>query len=1385
MMGDPHEDDTLPPATSDAIDAACARFEDAWKAAVAGGPRPRLEDHLGEVAEAERSLLLRELILLELYYRVQAGETVRTEDYRLRFPALSLHWLQRKVRREQAAAASLPEGSSPASSPLPGEPVVPGYEVLGLLGRGGMGVVHKARQVRANRIVALKRILHAEHADEEQRLRFKTEAEAVARLQHPHIVQIFEVGEHAGQPFFSLEYCPGGSLNDQLDGTPWPPAKAAELAETLARAVQVAHEARVVHRDLKPANVLLTADGVPKITDFGLAKKLDEAGRTGSGALVGTPSYMPPEQAGGKSKEMGPACDVYSLGAILYELLTGRPPFKGAEWMDTVVQVLMDEPVPVRRLQPKVPRDLETICHKCLEKEPKKRYATALDLAEDLRRFREGAPVVARPVGVVGRAAKWARRRPAVAGLLALVVLVGALGLGGILWAYGEAVWQRNLARDEASRADVQAEEARQAAEAEKKARAAADLQTYRAQIGRAEAYLQAKDHAAADEVLQRIGLEHRGWEYGCLRRLTDGTPLTLRGHTGGVLSVSFSPEGMRLASAGGEWNKPGELKVWGAHSGAEILSLRGHTNIVTAVTYSRDGSRLASASWDNTVKIWDAKSGAEVLTLRGHTSAVNSVSYSPDGTRLASASWDPDREMGEVKIWDARSGAEILTLRGHNSPVRSICYSPDGTRLASVGEEFNKPGEIKVWDANSGAELLSLRGHTSAVNSVSYNPDGTRLASAAGDYGKPGEVKIWDANSGAEVRTLRGHNSPVRSICYSPAGTRLASSAGLEIKVWDANSGAELLSLRGHTNMVTAVTYSPDGTRLASASSIGPEFASGDNTIKVWDARSGAELLTMRGHTDAVESVSYSPDGTRLASASSDKTVKVWDARSGAELLTLRGVYGPVCYSPDGTRLASAVGDPGALQIPAEVKVWDARSGAEFLSLRGHNGQVTSVTWSPDGRRLASAGEELGESGEVKVWDANSGAELLSLRGHKRYVHSLSYSPDGSRLASASNDGTVKVWDAKSGAELATLRGHTNAVLSVSYSPDGTRMASASLDYTVKVWDTQSGTDVLTLRGHPQGVAAVSYSPDGSRLASASGDNTIKVWDARSGALLLTLRGHSWVRAVSYSPDGSRLASAWADNTVKVWDARAGAYDLWAEDLERHTMLGPAWHAEELAAARQLGHTFAAEFHRRWLAQGDNLRILAWNRLAAGEEKSCREILQQLHAQQGLVGSPSPILAAAAVGLAARPAVTACVGAVATATLLEQEQRRVAAVLLRAATLIADNGLPAAELVQLGQQGVRSHPQSWRSRELLGAALYRAGRDAEAVRELDEAVRLHGKGSLWANLFLALAHQHQGHVEQVQQLRQQTQDAAGWEEMVIQARLLGELDAPQKPASK
>jgi WD40 repeat protein/tRNA A-37 threonylcarbamoyl transferase component Bud32 len=991
--------------------------------------------------------------------------------------------------------------AGPRAAPAEDGLRIPGYEILEELGRGGMGVVYKARQVKAGRLVALKMILAARHVSLADQVRFQIEAEAVARLQHPHVVQLHEVGEVEGRPFFSLEFCAGGGLDRRLKAGAPPPREAAALVEKLARAVHAAHLRGIVHRDLKPANVLLTAEGEPKVSDFGLAKRLDADSELSlSGQLMGTPHYMAPEQAAGRARDVGPAADVYALGAILYECLTGQPPFTAGSLSELLERARTADPVPPRRLRATVPRDLETICLKCLQKEPAKRYASAEALADDLRRFRVGEPISARPVGAVKRAAKWCKRRPAVASLLATLAVVTALGVAGVLWKYFDAEEQRSRAEERktaAEAAEARAEERREAAEkAEKRANQERDEKgreltraeglLYASQLARAQLHWQEGNAAAARDLLDSCRWDYRGWEYFHLRQQFDETGMTLRGHTDYVTCVCFSPDG-RLLSSGGMDTK---VKVWDAATGRELRTLKGYASEVAGVCFSPDGKRLAAGNTSymkqGGIKVWDLGTGKELLAIRVHPKEVTGICFSPDGKRLAGGARDFGKKEGEVKVWDAATGQELFALKGHANFVTAVSFSADGKRLASASQDQT----VKVWDVVTRRELLTLKGHKEAVTSVSFCADGKRLATGSGDK----TVKVWDVATGQELFTGR-HKERVRSVSFCADGKRLASGGEDKVvQVWDTIAGRQLIALTGSTNFVRCVCFSADGSRLASA---------GGYSVTVWDGARGQEPLTLAGHDYKVNSVSFSPDGRRLASGSNDRKVKVWDAATGQELFTLQGHLDgvlSVCFSPDGRRLASASGDK-------KVKVWDAVAGRELFTLEGHKSPILCVCFSPDGRRLASASSDKA----VKVWDAATRKEERTLTGHTGMVWGVCFSPDGRRLASASEDKTVKVWDVATGQEARTLQRHTEWVTAVAFSPDGTRLASASYDRTVRVWDAATGQELFSLRGHTDPVTSISFSPDGRRLASGGGDPgmnkaaEVKVWDLTRGQDVLT----------------------------------------------------------------------------------------------------------------------------------------------------------------------------------------------------------------------------------------------------------------------------------------
>jgi WD40 repeat protein len=1004
-----------------------------------------------------------------------------------------------------------------------------------------MGVVYQARHLGLNRLVALKMILAGSHAGPEALARFRSEAEAVARLQHPNIVQIHDIGEHGGLPYFSLEYVDGGSLAQRLDGTPLPTRKAADLVMTLAHAMHAAHQQGIIHRDLKPANVLLTADGTPKITDFGLAKQVGtEKGQTRSGAIVGTPSYMAPEQAAAKPGTLGPAADIYALGAILYELLTGRPPFRAETPLDTILQVISDEPVPPSRLRPKIPRDLETICLKCLQKDPGKRYASARALGNDLSRFLDGEPIKARPIGPVARLWRWCKRRPLVAGLTAAVAgLLLTVAVAGPWVTY----------RQGALRAEAQANQ-REAELARERAEAAAAQS-----IPLAHREWAASNIKGAKQLLEKCPARFRGWEWHYVEGLCHGELATMRGHAGFVLATAFLGNNQTVITAGAD----GTVRLWDALTGGQqkTLDVKFHEGIA----FSPDGRFLGTGlAPGNQILIWDIAKDCQHRTLPGHTRGVSCGAFSRDGRRLLSGGLDKT-----IKLWDVDSGACLRTLRGLAEVPKSVALSPDGKYVAAGDVE----GTIKVWDAGDGREMHTLRGHMRGtimyISALAFSPDSRQLASASYD----GTIKIWDAAGGRELATLRGHIGFVNDVAFSPDGKRLVSAGwDQSVRLWDAEQGRELFACRGHTFIVLSAAFSPDGTRLVSGGF--------DTTAKVWDATTRPEYRELQGHRTPIPCVVFSRDGEYLATAGSwDNTVKVWEAASGRELLTFRGhrqTVASVAFSPDGRRLVSATGWLFETK-PGEAKVWERATGKELFTLKGHTGPLCSVAWSPDGQRLATAtgSRQVLQIGEIKIWDASSGRVLLDLNGHRAAILQVAFSPDSRRLASASLDGTVRLWDAATGVCQHTLTDSVNRpgalFRGVAWSPDGQHLATAATDGSLRVWDAATGTMLLRAAAHPVEAYSVAYSPDGKRLVTTGGDATVRTFDSATVQELLVIHGHNHeVYSAAFSPDGNLLASAGFDATVKIWDAKnpplpnTADWDvIYRDDFERPE-LGERW---------------------------------------------------------------------------------------------------------------------------------------------------------------------------------------------------------------------------------
>jgi WD40 repeat protein len=1029
---------------------------------------------------------------------------------------------------------------------------VPGYQIKGKLGEGGMGVVYKARHIALNRVVALKMILAGGHAREADLLRFRTEAEAIARLQHPNIVQVYEVGEHDGQPFFSLEFCSGGSLERKLNGTPLPPGEAARLVETLARAMHAAHEKNVIHRDLKPANVLLAEDGTPKITDFGLAKKLDDVGQTASGAIMGTPSYMAPEQAGGKSKEMGPAVDVYALGAILYELLTGRPPFKAATALDTIMQVVADEPVSPAQLNAKVPRDLETICLKALAKEPVRRYATGRDLADDLARFTAGMPVLARPVGRIERGWRWCRRNPAVAGLLATVAATLLLGAGvattlAIVALHNARRADREAvsAREAQQQAEKDAEEARQARTAAdnatrqaersaqeattKRREAETNLESARrslanANISQASAALERQTnkipfpsepskrpliapapHVAlerpgetiARDLLDRCPPRFRSWDWHYLDWLCDRSLVTLGRHGAGVQALAFLEKGTVVASVDGA----GVVTFWTARTGKRLRSFTLAAGKRNAFAFSPDGRLLAVGGTD--VELYDMATGKKARSFGG-PAPIMGLSFSPDGQRLAASCAD-----NTVRLWSPETGKPIRTLQGAG---KAVAFSADGSTLAGAFERFDveyTASQVLFFNSQTGEVQRTFK---DVGGPVALSADGKLLA---GIETQPmvflrsqgySEVCVVDVAQGKLLHGLDRLVSRYSSVAFHPNSELVAAgSVDHTIKVWQARTGKLAFRLAGHQGTVNAIAFSPDGRLMASASE--------DHTVKVWDTSTCEGMLALQQKGLYADAVAISPDG-RWVAASAFDGVYLWASRETHKLPVpgptggRSGVSG-LLFTADGNSLVGAMGEQlvvwNVTSRKAEVNyvragthtkeqqdVWLPTS-RKIVRTIPCKGKVSRLAVSPDGKRAAALlAATNGLVHTLGVWDLTTGRQVLAVPFSGSRTDGLAFSPDGSWLAVGTSSGVAHLVDAATGRTLLALGKGPGQIQDIAFSPDGRLLAAACTDQVIRVWDVRERKERLTLVGHTAKVSCVAFTPDGLRLISASGDRLL-----------------------------------------------------------------------------------------------------------------------------------------------------------------------------------------------------------------------------------------------------------------------------------------------------
>jgi WD40 repeat protein/serine/threonine protein kinase len=954
------------------------------------------------------------------------------------------------------------DATTPALLPAPADAkltptIVAGYEILDVLGRGAMGVVYKARQLSLHRFVALKMVLAGSHAGPEARARFLAEAGAIAALQHPNIVQIYEVGEQDALPFFSMEIVDGGGLDRKIRGAPLPAQEAALLLEKLARAMHYAHQHGVVHRDLKPANVLLTAEGEPKVTDFGVAKKLQDdpyATRarfaTRPGTPIGTPSYMAPEQAAGQGKLVGPLSDVYSLGAILYELLIGRPPFLAETAIETLRLVATEEPLSPLHLQPRLPQDLVAICLKCLRKEPAKRYGSAGELAEDLRRFLENKPIQAVPVGPWKRLVKWARRRPAAAALVAVSTLA-ALVLLGVAVAYeinlSRALTSEKAARHEAVRrlvllniqTGMDLVDEGHGPEALPLLVEALRL----AMIERNQDNTDPKQSGVLDERMQRIRLAMvlRSCPRLChVWDVASGEPVT---------DAAFSPDGRRVVTASAD----GLARVWDVASGQPIGAPFRHQAWSYQASFSSDGKRVLTASADGTARVWDVK-GQEVCRSPRHGGAVVAAAFCPDERRFCTASRD-----GTARICDAGTGQEVVPPLKHQGAVRDAAFSPDGRLVVTIAGQ-----SARLWNAATGASAGPELRHDGPVLCAAFDKDGTRLVTGGQDK----RARLWDVPEGRPHRSDLKHDQAVVFACFSPDGTCVATaSEDGSALVWTAD-GKPISRHLYHRACVNHLSFSPNGQYLATGSS--------DNSVIVWDVANRGKAVThvMPSNGDVLR-VRFSPDGRRILVASESGIVQLWQPAHAFRKPTPTPSFMRPAPTPDN---------------PFKVKSADAR--LEVIS--------------PDGSTL-------------QVRNAKSGTSVGPVLRPGGSVICAIFDPAGSRLLVTTSNGEGKIWEAATG-RLQTTVEHASPIVCGAFSSDGTLLATGSADNTSRIWDAATGTPRTPLMKHHGSVCRVVFSPDRRYLLTASEDGIARIWNAATGNRLSPpLDPEGWVRQLFAAP--------------------------------------------------------------------------------------------------------------------------------------------------------------------------------------------------------------------------------------------------------------------------
>ncbi len=1018
-------------------------------------------------------------------------------------------------------------------------PLVPGYELLGVLGRGGMGVVFKARQLALNRIAAIKLIVG--NASASQLIRFRQEAESVAKLQHPNIIQIFEVGSCPAGSFLALEYVEGGTLREKVAGVQQPPRVAAQMVETLARAIHHAHDKMIVHRDLKPANVLMTTDGVLKVADFGLARSLDrESGVTMTTDFVGTPAYAAPEQVVGDYGPVGPATDVYALGVILYELLVGGLPFEADSIPVLLGRVVQSEPLSPRRLCPELDRDLETICLKCLQKDPRKRYASAAEFADDLHHFLAGEPITARPVGTLERVTRWTRRNPAVASLLAAVFsLLVLLSVGGVIFSLrlGKALRTSEESANSAKSAAVEEQLAKQLAEVQRDA-------AQRAVRDGKEKLLQAlTSEARAGRFSRRVGqrfatLDALRQAVGLARELgkPEATFVELRNLAVAALTLpDMKPDTAWVSSPtdmGNAWtitladpaykltaiaHQQGTVSIRRIGTGpddcVEVARIPGFGSEVS-LGWSADGRHLAVLHWHTNyhrLQVWRIQDGTPLLVVNVPRNCLG-FEFTPDGKQLIAIECpngiaDP-RRTGAIYDLDGRKLIRSVSLPPGTGP--RISHHPYRSELA-----IGLPEGVIRFDLNTEKEIA--RFPVSGLGQVLWHPRGELLSISFASH-----FEIWDTTRGRRNWRLDHYGEGLRGQ-FNQAGDLFATSGWSgRLRLWNPHTGRELLGAMG-----THSTFGPDD-RLdlrfpgSTNNHVGPLSV-------IEPAREYRRLSVGVGDAEmnGFGGVSLHPNGRVLAVACS-QGLSLQDVLTGGELAFIRG---PMCravlFEPDGSLLVKSIVGlhrwPFTVHLTDPTQLWVGPLQPVLINARGE-----SIARSLDGTVLAASSMHEG----AFVWRRDRPQDALRL-DHPDCRH-VAVSPSSKLVATGAWNGRgIKVWEVSTGRLLHSLLPNAGATVPA-FSPDGRWL----FDWRGDRWSTADWSEGPK---PPAGVWFGGSSPDG-RLEAWNGKGFVVLTETDTGRELVRLEdpNQDGLNGVVFSADGALLMGSTNDSfCVRIWDLR------------------------------------------------------------------------------------------------------------------------------------------------------------------------------------------------------------------------------------------------------